>query len=240
MQPEYSNGVRITKHYHEMDPLEAAISRYEDMARRHYSLENSTLEMPKEKREAKLAESLRYLQMERMHLETINSVRTQLAIYQAKGNEVFSTQKGEAAAVLNMMNAEDHHPTAVLEKHMRAENVPKPTKYHTAHHILPGKGQYEQMAISRARLKMHLQGVRINDPVNGVYLVSKDKNTPHWSMPKSRGHLKYHTADYEKYVSMKVASLNDKAVLKTQLQLIGKILQQNEPKTAISNIARLK
>lgn len=81
---------------------------------------------------------------------------------------------------------------------------------------------------------MHVNGIRINDLANGVYLLTKDKHTPHWSMPNSRGHLKYHTSDYEKWVSNKVRAVKGMDYIKTQLQVIGRLLQQNEPKTAIA------
>jgi hypothetical protein len=89
-------------------------------------------------------------------------------------------------------------------------------------------------SFTRARIHMHVNGIRINDPANGVYLLTKDKYTPHWSMPNSRGHLKYHTSEYEKWVSNKVRGVKGMDYIKTQLQVIGRLLQQNEPKTAIA------
>ena len=120
---------------------------------------------------------------------------------------------------------------------MRAEGMPKPSSQHTAHHIEPGKGKLE-MLIARTRLHLHLYGIRINDPANGIYLIQKDEDTPHWSMPNSRGHLKYHTHTYEQWIAQKLKPLKNIDVLKTQLQIIGRILQDNEPKNVISVVKK--
>ncbi len=236
MKLEYQHGVRITPQYHEMSALEAAIYRYEQMAEKHYSLSNKNLNITKEQRELKLKESLHHLKNERRLLESINDVQTRLDIYRKEGELAVMGNRKQAAKAARAMAAENHHPTKTLESFMRAEGVPKPSSNHTAHHILPGKGQYRQMEVSRARLHMHLNGIRINDPANGVYLVTIDANTPHWSMPNSRGHLKYHTEDYEAFVSEKVSAFNGQDHIKTRLQVIGRILQDNEPKVAINKI----
>lgn len=118
---------------------------------------------------------------------------------------------------------------------MRAEGQIKPSHKHTAHHIVPGKGKLE-MVTAQTRIHLHLHGIRINDPANGVYLIHNDADTPHWSMPNSRGHRKYHTHEYERWVSQKVRTQTNIDYIKTQLQLIGRILQDNEPKNAIPAI----
>lgn len=239
MEMEYLNGKRMTKLYHEMSPLEAAIQRHEDQVKKYYSLKNESLSMPKAEREQKLKEALDYLKHERMHLEAIAVVQSDLTEYRKAGNEAVLGNDSQRSAALTVMSSEKHHPTVVLERFMRAEGVPKPSRHHTAHHVLPGSGQYNKRAISRARVHVHIRGIRINDPVNGVYLVSKDKLTPHWSMPGSRGHLKYHTSDYELYVSNKVRGVQGVDQITTTLQVIGRLLQQHEPKDAIAKIGQM-
>ena len=49
MELEYKNGVRLTKLYHEMSPLEVAIHNYEEMAKKHYSDKNAPLTKGQEK-----------------------------------------------------------------------------------------------------------------------------------------------------------------------------------------------
>jgi len=239
MQLEYLNGIRVHKHYYEMTPLEAAIENYETQAKKHHTSED-TSNLTKTEREKKLKESLDFLGKERMKLEKTIEVQSLLEAYRAEGNKAITGTKQEAKKAVARMTSEDHHPTELLEKLMRAEGTPKPSRHHTAHHILPGSGQYRQALISTARVHMHLNGIRINDPANGVYLVTVDKNTPHWSMPKSRGHLKYHTAAYEEWTSRKVVALKGIDRIKTQLQIIGRLLQQNEPKAAINKIQSLR
>lgn len=236
MKLEYRNGVRLTMLVHEMDPLEAAIHNYEKMAKEHFSLENAEKTTYTEaQRKEKLEESLKFLQLERIKLKTIASVQAQLQVYREQG-----LQAKTSRASLGGLEAEDHHPTEDLEKYMRAEGQVKPSQYHTAHHIVPGKGKLKVLT-SQTRTHLHINGIRINDPANGVYLLHKDEYTtpPHWSMPNSRGHLKYHTYDYERWVSQKITPLWNIDQIKTTLQLIGRLLQDNEPKSAISAIKNL-
>ena len=87
---------------------------------------------------------------------------------------------------------------------------------------------------------MHSHGIRINDPVNGVYLLHKDDYTPHHSMPGSRGHLKCRTREYEKLVPARIGRLPNQDIIKTQLQVIGRLLQQHEPKAAFAQMRGLR
>jgi hypothetical protein len=236
MELEYRNGVRTSKLLHEMTPLEAAIQRYEEMAKKHYSLKNKTSNLTQVERKAELKESLKHLETERRHLQNIAVVQSQLDEYRKAGMRAVNGTDRQRDATLTMLEDEKHHPTSLLEKYMRAEAVPKPSPYHTAHHIIPGSGQYRKRLIAIARTHIHEYGIRINDPANGVYLLHKDEYTPHWSMPASRGHLTYHTSDYEQWVSSRVTNIHHIDFLKTELQVIGRLLQQNEPKSAIAKI----
>lgn len=239
MKLEYRNGVRISKLTHEMSPLERAIQSYEEKAEKYYSMDNPNLHFTKEEREIKKKEAMRELAIQRSHLETIGEVHAMLEAYHEGNMRIKSGSNADRKKALAMMKNESHHPTELLEKLMRAEGHPKPSSKHTAHHILPGSGQYEKVMLARARTHIHTYGIGINDPSNGVYLLTKDEYTPDYSMPKSRGHLKYHTRDYEKWVSMKIRQLRHIDFIKTQLQVIGRLLQHNEPKTAISKIKSL-
>ena len=46
-------------------------------------------------------------------------------------------------------------------------------------------------------------------------------------MPDSRGHKTYHTEDYERLVWERLSHLNGQDKIKTQLQVIGRLMQQN-------------
>lgn len=239
MELEYRNGVRLTDLAHEQSPLDAAMNNYERMARKHISqygemakkhyAEDKTL--TEKQREEGLEASLRFLALERDRLTAIASVQAQLEAYREGGMAATKGSAAQKRQALTMLSNEKHHPTEVLEKYMRAEGVPKPSSKHTAHHIVPGKGKIKKNLLTRVHL--HRYGVRINDPANGVYLLHKDEYAPHWSMPKSRGHLTYHTEAYETWVHNRVMNQRHIDFLKTELQVIGRILQDNEPKDAI-------
>ena len=235
MKLEYQNGVRITPHLHEQTPFERMLDRYTDMAESYYATENNT-GLTQEQRTAELKKAKGHLERERGYLRVMADVEGQLAAYRAKGVEATQGSGRQRMEAISMMNAEEHHPTDNLEKFMRAEGVPKPSPEHTAHHIVPGKGKLP-VVNNQTRMHLHIHGIRINDPANGVYLVCKDADTPHWSMPASRGHLTYHTHEYERWVSQKVTLLRNMDAIKTQLQIIGRILQDNEPKQAIGQAA---
>lgn len=227
MKIEYKNGVRITSMYHELDPLDAAIRRYEEKAEAHFEAIRKKGKLTKEQQEAK-ENALAFLNKERRTLDAIASVQGQLAEYRERGLDATRGKDEDQVKAMGMMREEQHHPTAILEGYMRAEAVPKPSPEHTAHHIVPGKGKLKQVT-ARTRAHLHAFGIRINDPANGVYLLTKDASAPHWLMPHSRGHLKYHTHDYERWISGKVMLQLDIDRIKSQLQEIGRFLQENEP-----------
>jgi hypothetical protein len=242
MKLEYLHGERITKLIHEMTPLEMAIHSYEEAAQktldRYEKLAkanaNEKSTKTESERKAELAECLRFLELERLKLEKIADVQGQLAAYRASALGATRGTSKERDTVLRRLSAEKHHPTGDLEAFMRAEGIPKPSSKHTAHHIVPGRGK-DPVINGRTRLHLHRFGIGINDPANGVYLVHDDEFTPHWSMPLSRGHRKYHTKLYETWISNRIRALKDIDFIKTQLQIIGRILQQNEPKDIPEN-----
>ena len=245
MKLEYLNGVRITKLLHEMSPLEAAINNYETlaekhinrfqkMAKKHYAKDTTLTE---DERKAELEASLKHLELERAKLAAISDVQGQLANYRASAMVAVRGSAREKDTATRRLANELHHPTDILEKYMIAEGAPKPSAKHTAHHVVPGKGK-DEVTTGRTRLHLHRHGIGINDPANGVYLIHKDEDTPHWSMPKSRGHLTYHTIAYEGCISGKLRALTHVDSIKTQLQIIGRILQHNEPKNIPGVIRR--
>ncbi|TNC83910.1 MAG: hypothetical protein CSH37_12625 [Thalassolituus sp.] len=229
MKLEYKNGVRITKFAHEKDAFEAALDGYEHRLKTYYASSSRT-ETEDERRRA-VAEAMSFLNIERAKLSTIASLQDQLRDYRTQGMKATSDNSDmwSRAEAFDVLQAESHHGyngVRVLERNMAAEGVPKPSSRHTAHHICPGKGKLP--AISRqTRVHLHTHGIRINDPANGVYLMTRDKETPHWSMPDSRGHKTYHTEDYERLVWERLSHLNGQDKIKTQLQVIGRLMQQN-------------
>ncbi len=94
--------------------------------------------------------------------------------------------------------------------------------------------------VRNTRIHIHSHGIIINDPANGVYLVHKDDYTPHHLMPSSRWHLKNHTREYEKLVAARIGTLPNQDVIKTQLQAIGRLLQQHEPKPVFTKMRGMR
>lgn len=232
MELEYRNGVRITKFAHEKDAFEAALDEYERRLTDYYK--DPSRSRNETKRRKATAEAMHFLNMERAKLNTISSIQAQLREYRAigmNGADENSDIKTRVAAS-RMMIAEEHHPTEVLEENMAAEGVPKPSAKHSAHHICPGKGKLPELT-RQTRVHIHSFGVRINDPANGVYLLTYDASAPHWSMPDSRGHRTYHTHDYERMVWERIIPLMGQDEIKTQLQVIGRLMQQHNVKVMI-------
>lgn len=212
------------------DVLETAISNYEQLAKQHYDNEANTPNLTQAERQAELKESLAHLENERAKLATIMDVQLKLEKYREEGAKVTDPELDtiDRDRLVDLMESEAHHPTALLEKQMFAAGVAKPSPKHSAHHIVSGRGRLPEFTLV-ARSHIHQFGIRINDPLNGVYLVSIDKNTPHWSMPDSRGHQKYHTHFYEEWVHDRITRCFSVVKVKETLQVIGRILQNNPP-----------
>lgn len=218
MKIEYVDGQRLTKLVHELSPLEAAIERYTEKARAYFLQgQNPDKSQTQVERDKKLSIALKHLEHERRLAEVIVTVQAQLEAYRAFGRE----QKGSVGRAT--LGAEAHHPAEILGKYLQADGRPKPSAQHVAHHIVPGKGKTKVAAL--ARLHMHRFGVRINDPDNGVWLVRKKADTPHWSMPASKSHGTIHTHNYETWVYSAIRITRNEADTRRKLGLLGRMLE---------------
>ena len=177
-------------------PLEMAIYNYELKARSHYEqrMGGSTDEELLEK----LERDLKHLQNEKRRLLSVAVAQESLEGYR-KYTE--SSSAGE-------LESEGHHPTDKLAKFLTAEGEFKPTRNHQAHHIVPGKGQYQQMLMLDARLSLHQCGIGINDPRNGVWMLNYKKNKEDdWATADSVPHANIHRYNYETWIGERFASL---------------------------------
>ncbi|AQT61459.1 AHH domain-containing protein [Cellvibrio sp. PSBB023] len=237
----FLHGVSTDARYDEMSPLDRALEAYQHKAKKYFKKLNQLESAPqdvRERRKQELAAVKVHLEHERRLMESIADVQAQLEIYRDFGRQaihVAGQSRADSSSRQNSMLAEEHHPTDQLEAFMRAVPNPKPSPNHTAHHITPGKGKTK--FAYRARVRMHVLGVRINDPDNGVWLPRFAKHTPHWSMPEALGHLQYHTEGYEKWVADKLQGRSSESALRLELQLIGQRLQENNlpPETRKKN-----
>lgn len=209
--------------YDEMSPLERALNKYQRQADVYFKklnrIENSPPDV-RDKRKHELNEIKRNLALEFSLVENLGDVQSGLEAYRKEGRKLAKDKQGRT-----LLSTEGHHPTNDLEKNMRAIPVPKPSPDNTAHHIVPGKGKTK--FANRARVRLHLFGIRINDPDNGVWLPMYARHTPHWSMPESKGHLQYHTHGYEKWVHKQIQSRSSEANIRQELKLVGTMLKQN-------------
>lgn len=218
-----SHGKRLAPHLHEMDEYERIIHDFQRIAstfhRKQFIKAKQAGNETKEERKARLADrrsELEHLKREAIAAKTRINVQIKLEKYR------------QAKLTQAQMLGEQHHPTAVLEKHLSAHGKPKPSPKHTAHHIIPGKGKTQFAA--DARIEMHLHGIRINDPYNGVWMLRKKEHKPHWSMPNSHAHLEIHTHNYEKWVFNRLILAETKREAEMALDLVGKLLQDgNQP-----------
>jgi hypothetical protein len=225
---EYKNGVRTTYRYDEMSPLDQAIENLLQKAQTYYKDLNRAENAPKdvrEKRKKELENAKQHLEHERRLAEVKVDVQADLQTYRLRGKQAYKGTNVEIAASQKELLAEEHHPTEILEKYMRAVPIPKPSPVHTAHHIVPGAGKTKDAY--RARLRIHRYGIRINDPDNGVWLPNATKHTPHWSMPNALGHNKYHTHGYESWLLRRLQSKSSEEFIRIELRLIGQELQEN-------------
>ena len=88
-----------------------------------------------------------------------------------------------------------------LAKYLAASGEPKPTTFHEAHHIVPGKGSHKQAKIIEVRLILHSHGIGINDPYNGVWLANFIRNKKDdWATPPAPTHRKLHSFNYETWI----------------------------------------
>jgi len=171
-----------------------------------------------------------HLQGQRAQIIALTQIQAQLDKYRA------DNQKKSAMD----MAAEPHHPTDDLADFMTAVAEPKPSPHHAAHHIVPGKGQYQQDRVMASRLNMHLHGIGINDPKNGAWLPKYKRYKYHWATPKAPAHTEIHRYNYETWIASKLergglpkaafeAQLRD---IKTQLKFGGypeQILAPKDP-----------
>jgi len=86
----------------------------------------------------------------------------------------------------------ERHVPPRLGKHMSVSGMPKPSPDFEAHAIISGASQH---AIA-ARAILARYKIRIDDPVNGVWLPNFLRNIPNNRMPNAPAHRTIHTVQY--------------------------------------------
>jgi hypothetical protein len=169
--------------------LEMAIYNFELKAKLFHDENNK--KNPSSEMLKKLTMDYDHLQREKKRIESVSVAQTALTTYRSN-NRIVSE---------DTLLEEEHHPTNNLTRFLNAVGEPKPTTQHEAHHIISGKGRYNQVAIMRARLNLHMAGIGINDPFNGIWLINFLKNKQHdWATKDSPPHRKLHRYNYETWI----------------------------------------
>lgn len=169
--------------------LELAIYNFELKAKLYHD-ENNKKSVDSAKL-TKLAKDYDHLQKEKTRIESVSIAQSALDTYR----EANSQSSRES------LFEEKHHPTNNLAKFLYAVGEPKPTTEHEAHHIISSKGRYNPQAILRARLNLHMAGIGINDPHNGIWLINFAKNKSHdWATKDAPPHRKIHRYNYETWI----------------------------------------
>lgn len=220
--------------------LELAIYDFEQKAEKyHASLAKSV-----QKDETPEAKAVRvrqreidftHLNSERIRIKQFAGIQAVLEKYKKTNRELSKTDKG-----IDTLMEEAHHPTDDLNSHLAAAGEPKPSTRHDAHHIVMGKGQYQQAQMVDARLALHLNGIGINDPRNGAWLPRNYEDKGHWATPKTPAHKEILRYNYETWIIKKFAipNLSERTVLdrlrecKTMLKYGGYPQEIVKPKDA--------
>lgn len=221
-------------HYKAKSLLDQILDNYDRTAQECFRRKNELEKAPedvRDKRAKELKEIQRVLELQRMSAECMATVQAGLDAYRQYGRDATKGTRTEVVQKQKVLMAEEHHPTKQLEANMLAAIDPKPGPGHTAHHIVPGRGKTKFANL--ARVHMHRFAVRINDPDNGVWLPTYKKHTPSFAMPEAKGHLQYHTENYEQWLSLKLRAKMSENFVRTELRLVANMLQTNQlPKEA--------
>lgn len=194
-------GYELPVKTHEMSPLDMAIEEFKKQAKDYHQNKKTVCatEEEQKKLDEKLNADFLFLDSQRMTIECMAQVKERLDEYRKQ-----SRRKG----ALDDLKQEEHHPTDTLQEFMKLEGYPAPDGNCDCHHIIPGTGKDKALAI-QARLKLHMCGVGINDPDNGVWLPASMDYVPHWAMKRALPHANIHTKKYDRWVADKMRAARD-------------------------------
>jgi len=140
-----------------------------------------------------------HLQHEKKRIATHVLLQRNLAAY----------RESSANASEDELLQEKHHPTKKLADNLTAVGEPKPTPMHEPHHIICGKGKYQQESLLLARLNLHSYGIGINDPYNGAWLINFTKNKDQdWATSEAPSHRQIHRYNYETWIATNFSGSN--------------------------------
>lgn len=227
-----------------MKPIERTLLEFETAAKEYHALKLSKPTTAKQKQalDKELADRLADLQNRRRRLKVESSVAEQVAKQKAlkeyrSANDIVLGKDGVAAdSRFGWMENEAHHPTDDLRRNMAAVGDVPPDDNCSCHHIVEGVGKLVKDPVSGAKVRtqnsiearatLHMFGIGINDPVNGVFLPKGMKYIPHWRFPKALPHANIHTLAYEKLVNDSIKNLTGKQSIEASLFRVRTMLEQ--------------
>lgn len=179
----------------EPSALELAIHRFEQEAKSYHYKQAQLAQAQGTQHElaakkAALQRDWEHLQRERIRLSTHAQLQEGLDKYRE------DAKNASPQALLK----EPHHPTTVLARNLTAAAEPKPSLDHDPHHIVMGSGRWQKLQMMRARLALHIHGIGINDPINGVWLPRNKDDKGHWATPEAPAHKEIHRFNYETWI----------------------------------------
>jgi hypothetical protein len=135
--------------------------------------------------------------------DTLQSLEMQLETYRLE-------HWGKTRAMMRKeLDGESHSPAGdVLGKKLLANKEPKPSSKYDAHHIIPGTGSHPLMG--RIRAKLFSNGIRINDPLNGVWLAHLKEDRGHHLSEKAHVHPDTYGWNYQQWIGIKLKGLKDR------------------------------
>ena len=216
---------------HELSPLDAAIHNFERLAKQYHrkckapSGQNETPEQRKQ-REDELKKALTHLQQEKRLASVMVAVQSKLQEYRTEYHSNNAKSRKDEARYLQAMKDERYHPTYALAIFLRADGRPQPSPLHVAHHIIPGLGKTDFAA--RARLNLHMFDIRINDPINGMWLVRRRRDKGHWSTPDAVSHSQIHTYNYERWIFFNTLSSQSEQAFRASLLRVRLLLESGK------------
>ena len=224
---KFVNGIRVTPLHHEFEnEFERQLERFKEKATEFYTRPRPGNESNEEqaKREKIRKEDFAHLERESRYLSMMGALYARVEAQKEAAKAKPGESRRETRARINRLKAEKHHPTKHLARAMRAAGRAQPSKRHTPHHVIPGKG-WTKWA-NQARVRIHLHGIAINDDDNGAWMLKAAKFKPlHWFAEQANAHKEIHTENYEQWVQMKVYSASDEKSCRAKLKEIWNMLE---------------
>lgn len=234
-----------------MRPVERTLRAFEIAAKEYHALKASkpNLTQTKADLDKELQRRLRDLEQRIDQLAVQSAVDEQVERQKELMKYQLNNSSGTQASE-DWMHNEKHHPTSLLRDRMMAIGDVPPDSNVACHHIVEGRGktiqdpnttekkriQTREAIQSRARL--HLAGIGINDPANGVYLPKNINHVPHWCFPKALPHDNIHTYAYERFVFSRIRRIKDRQSMTQALRDIRTILQEGSNRSFLTEKAQ--